>query len=136
MQKKFEAILGADELDELIEILPKNGIILLQGDLASGKTTLVKKIAQKHGFSDVTSPTFSVMQNYGEIYHYDIYRDGFDGLRKNGLFETLFEDGLHLVEWADSDLIAALKKFEMEFYLVSITSGEFKRKYEVFYAQT
>ena len=109
MQKKFEAVLGENELLNLVQILPKTGIILLQGNLACGKTTLVKAIAKSRGFKDtVSSPTFSLMQNYGEIYHYDIYRVGFNAITQNGLFENIFEDGLHLIEWGDDNLIKAL----------------------------
>ena len=54
---------GKDELPRLAQTLPKSGIILLMGDLASGKTTLVKAIAKTHGIDPavVNSPTFSVM---------------------------------------------------------------------------
>ena len=92
-----------NELNELVQVLPKSGVVLLSGDLASGKTTLVKAIIKAHGIDEsVTSPTFSLMQIYGkDIYHYDIYQIGFDGMAKNGLFENLFEEGLHLVEWGD-----------------------------------
>lgn len=137
MQKKFEAVLSENELLNLVQILPKTGVILLQGNLACGKTTLAKAIVKSRGFKDtVSSPTFSLMQNYGEIYHYDIYRVGFNAITQNGLFENIFEDGLHLIEWGDDNLIKALKKYEMNFYIVKITAqiSENKRKYEVFYA--
>ncbi len=77
-----------NELDELVRVLPKSGVVLLSGDLASGKTTLVKAIIKACGIEEsVTSPTFSLMQIYGkDIYHYDIYQIGFDGMAKNGLF--------------------------------------------------
>ena len=60
-----------NELDELVRVLPKSGVMLLSGDLASGKTTLVKAIIKAHGIDEsVTSPTFSLMQIYGkDIYH-------------------------------------------------------------------
>ncbi|MGP1484779.1 MAG: tRNA (adenosine(37)-N6)-threonylcarbamoyltransferase complex ATPase subunit type 1 TsaE [Campylobacter sp.] len=128
--------LKLDELEKLVEILPKSGIIILQGDLASGKTTLVKRIVKSAGFDEnVTSPTFSVMQIYGEkIFHYDIYQHGFEAILRNGLFENLFESGLHLVEWGDDDLEKALKKFEQKFLKIKISPSENGRKYEVFNA--
>ena len=134
MSKKFE--LSQNELDKLVQVLPKTGIILLMGDLASGKTTLVKAIAKTHGIDEkiVNSPTFSVMQKYGEIYHYDIYNDGVAGLAQNGLFENFFEDGLHIVEWADENLINLLRKYLLEFCVVKIEISSEKRKYEVSYA--
>ena len=128
--------LGKDELARLAQTLPKSGIILLMGDLASGKTTLVKAIAKTHGIDPavVNSPTFSVMQHYGDIYHYDIYNDGVAGLAQNGLFENFFEDGLHIVEWADENLAQLLRKYLLEFCVIKIKISGEKREYEVSYA--
>lgn len=126
--------LNLNELDELVGILPKSGVIILQGDLASGKTTLVKAIVKAHGIdADVTSPTFSVMQSYGDkIFHYDIYQSGFEGILKNGLFENLLEDGLHLVEWGDESLQKMLAKFGEKYIKIIISPSANGRKYEVY----
>lgn len=133
MQSVFE--LGLDELDAIVQKLPKTGVIVLRGDLASGKTTLTKAIVASFGIkADVTSPTFSIMQNYENIYHYDIYQNGFDGLKANGLFENLFENGLHIVEWGDENLIRLLKKYGIDVCIVDITAKENKRIYEVSFA--
>ncbi|AQW86120.1 N6-L-threonylcarbamoyladenine synthase, TsaE subunit [Campylobacter pinnipediorum subsp. caledonicus] len=135
MSKKF--ILGLDDINSLMDILPKNGIILLQGTLASGKTTLVKNIVKFHGiYEEVTSPTFSIMQSYKSeditIYHYDIYQNGVNGLLNNGLFENLFEDGLHLVEWGDENLENLLKNYEIQYIKIVINLKDDLREYEVF----
>lgn len=131
---KREFILNLNELDELAKILPKEGVVILRGDLASGKTTLVKAIAKACGIdSDVTSPTFSVMQGYeNNVFHYDIFQNGFEGILKNGLFENFFEEGLHLVEWGDDELEDMLKKFNIAYVKILITPHERGRKYEVF----
>ena len=132
MKQDFD--LNLNELDELVGILPKSGVIILQGDLASGKTTLVKAIVKAHGIdADVTSPTFSVMQSYGDkIFHYDIYQSGFEGILKNGLFENLLEDGLHLVEWGDESLQKMLAKFGEKYIKIIISPSANGRKYEVY----
>ncbi|OCR89828.1 ATP-binding protein [Campylobacter fetus subsp. testudinum] len=133
MLKKFE--LGEDELDLIVKELPKSGVIVLQGDLASGKTTLVKSIVKSAGIDEnVSSPTFSVMQNYGNIYHYDIYQNGIESIKKNGLFENFFEDGLHIVEWGDENLIDMLNKYEIKVCVVKISVLNDKRTYEVNFA--
>lgn len=133
MSKNFE--LALSEISQIAEILPKNGIVILRGDLASGKTTLVKKIAEIHGQNpqNVSSPTFSIMQNYGEIFHYDIYNCGLNGLLENGLFENFFESGLHLIEWGDENLAKMLKNFGLKFCVVKILASKDakKRIYEV-----
>ena len=131
---KLDFDLNLNELDELVQILPKSGVIILQGDLASGKTTLVKAIVKAHGIdAEVTSPTFSVMQSYGDrIFHYDIYQSGFEGILKNGLFENLLEEGLHLVEWGDESLEKMLAKFGEKYVKIIISPSTNGRKYEVY----
>ncbi|EFP1008146.1 tRNA (adenosine(37)-N6)-threonylcarbamoyltransferase complex ATPase subunit type 1 TsaE, partial [Campylobacter jejuni] len=37
-----EFILAKDEIKTMLQIMPKEGVVLLQGDLASGKTSLVQ----------------------------------------------------------------------------------------------
>ncbi|MGG7073403.1 tRNA (adenosine(37)-N6)-threonylcarbamoyltransferase complex ATPase subunit type 1 TsaE [Campylobacter sp. 9BO] len=122
-----------DEIYKVVELLPEQGVVILQGNLASGKTTLVKAVAKFHGITeDVTSPTFSVMQSYEDrIFHYDIYQNGIDALLANGLFENLLEDGLHLVEWGDERLENLLKKYELKYTKIIIKTIENAREYEV-----
>lgn len=132
MSKKYELILDESEIARIVKLLPNEGVILLRGDLASGKTTLVKNIVKAHNISaNVTSPTFSIMQNYENIYHYDLYQTSINEILENGLFENFFEDGLHLVEWGDDDLKARLENFGLECSTINITNLNNKRKYEV-----
>lgn len=61
------------------ELLPAGSTILLEGDLGSGKTTLVKGIGQGLGIQEqIVSPTFSLIDEYTEgrlpLYHLDVYR--------------------------------------------------------------
>ena len=130
MKKQF--ILNENELNELIKELPLNGVIILQGDLASGKTTLCQKIAQFLGKNEnLSSPTFALMQDYGDLYHYDLYRTDCDEIMLNGLFENFFEDGLHLVEWGDEKLIQRLLKYEISVCVVKISLKKNARHYEI-----
>lgn len=134
--KRF--ILGEDELelmaDEIREMLPDGGVVILQGTLASGKTTLVKAVAKALGIKEaVTSPTFSLQQCYGErLFHYDIYNHGFEHFLSLGMMEELEREGYHLVEWGDDALISLLKSAQMPLMVIRITKDENdKRRYEV-----
>lgn len=92
MQKTFE--LKLDELSNLVEYLIellKNDdfIVILRGDLASGKTTLVKNYVKTLNLDDlVTSPTFSLQAIYsGNIFHYDVYNKTLNEFIALGMLE-------------------------------------------------
>ncbi|HKJ80666.1 MAG TPA: tRNA (adenosine(37)-N6)-threonylcarbamoyltransferase complex ATPase subunit type 1 TsaE [Ignavibacteriaceae bacterium] len=56
----------------------KNGdVIILNGDLGTGKTFFVKALAKNFGIANVSSPTFAIVNEYygsKKIYHFDFYR--------------------------------------------------------------
>lgn len=132
-----EFVLAECELDELCASVPKAGVVLLMGDLASGKTTLVRALARFRGSKDaVNSPTFSLLQSYesaeGAIYHYDIYNVGFTGLLQRGLGENLSEQGLHLIEWGDENAELYLQKMGLKCVKIEISNHQNKRKYRLY----
>ena len=113
------------------ERLPNGGVVLLKGDLASGKTTLVKAFAKFMGVvDDVSSPTFSIMQEYGDlIYHYDIYNEGVKKFLQSGLIENLEVEGYHFIEWADEKLEKIVKDFGFEYIKIEILPINESREY-------
>lgn len=82
-------------------------VICLVGDLGTGKTTLVKAIAEGLGIrEDVTSPTFNIVNIYRSgrlpLYHFDVYRlSGYEEFLATGSDEYFDADGLCVIEWAD-----------------------------------
>ncbi len=131
-------ILKEEELSKVCELikskLPDGGVVILQGDLASGKTTLVKSFVKSFGVMDmVTSPTFSLQHCYGErIFHYDIYNHGLEHFISLGMLEELEKEGYHLLEWGDDALMSILKSAGMSVIRVKIEKCESKRRcYEV-----
>jgi tRNA threonylcarbamoyladenosine biosynthesis protein TsaE len=110
-----EIIVSLENISEiayfLIDKLPENVIIFLDGEVGAGKTTLVQEIAKKFNINDsVTSPTFSLQQQYGDkLFHYDLYRLDDDEFLNLGLHEELDKDGWHLIEWGGSKLKEFLK---------------------------
>jgi len=90
------------------ELVPPS-LVLLQGELGAGKTTLVKGIVEEYSVTNreqVTSPTFTLIHEYRsprvDIYHIDLYR--VDTPRE---LETLAIDDLFgprsliLIEWGE-----------------------------------
>ncbi len=121
--KKYN--LELDKLDSLAKEIRKefsNGVVILQGDLAAGKTTFVKAMAKELGyFEDVTSPTFSLQQRYGDkIFHYDVYNHGVEHFVSMGMLEELDKEGVHFVEWGDDKLISILQNAGMDFMTIEI----------------
>ena len=133
------------KLNNLMPIISKFGrkitkvVVILKGDLAAGKTTLVKEILKAKGLEDaVTSPTFSLQQCYGEnIYHYDMYNHGLDHFLSLGLLEELDKEGLHFVEWGDDALQEILEDAEISTTVIEIVKvADDEREYRIEYAQT
>ena len=87
--------------------IPKGSILLLNGDLGSGKTTFIKGIARglKIGQTEVSSPTFVLMNVYHgrlPLFHFDLYRlNDIEEISSIGYDEFLYDDGVSVIEWAD-----------------------------------
>jgi len=113
---EFTTQSGADTVAvgrKLAELLKPPQLLLLRGELGTGKTTLVKGIAQALDAAEpdeVTSPTFTLLHEYDgtrkgkpvKLYHLDVYRlEGERQLETLGLDDLLTQDALVLVEWGD-----------------------------------
>ncbi len=135
LQKKV----ALDNLDsfakEILALLPSSSIVLLNGNLAAGKTTLVASIvkALDVGASLATSPTFALQQCYSNsVFHYDFYRVEFEDLVELGLLEEFEKEGIHLVEWADESLVDLLIRAGFSLFSIGIEfSADGKREYKV-----
>lgn len=85
--------------------LEAGDVIVLAGDLGSGKTVLVQGIAAGLEVTEpVVSPTFTIMREYDgrvRLHHLDVYRlDRLQEALDLGLDE-LFAEGVTVIEWGD-----------------------------------
>lgn len=85
----------------------KNGdIIVLSGELGSGKTKFTEGVLTYFGLeNEISSPTFTVVNEYKKeninIYHFDVYRlDDIDEFYAIG-GEEYFESGICIIEWGE-----------------------------------
>ncbi|MDQ1263617.1 MAG: tRNA threonylcarbamoyladenosine biosynthesis protein TsaE [Campylobacterota bacterium] len=133
--KKY--LLGLDELHILAKYIVdnfKNGVVILRGDLAAGKTTLVREVVKYLEIDeDVTSPTFSLQHSYaGKIFHYDIYNHGLEHFISLGMLEELEREGLHFVEWGDDVLDGILTEAGIDSLTINIKKiSSNKREYSI-----
>ena len=135
MQKEFE--LELDQIDILAnylkDILIEDSIVILRGDLASGKTTLVKSYLKVLDLPDlVTSPTFSLQAIYSNnIFHYDVYNKTLGEFISLGMLEEFEKKGVHFVEWGDEKLEEILNDYGYKVILIEIEKKDNKRLYKI-----
>ena len=90
----------------LAPLLKAGDVILLDGPLGAGKTTLVRGLLEALGHADeVPSPSFAIVQPYDDLamplWHVDLYRiEHPSELAELGL-DTVLDDGVLVVEWPD-----------------------------------
>ena len=90
----------------LADLVPLGGVVALRGELASGKTCLVRGMAARIApGAHVSSPTFTLVNLYGEqpkLYHVDLYRlTGLGEVIDLGYEEIFDPDGICVIEWAE-----------------------------------
>ncbi|MBX3002889.1 MAG: tRNA (adenosine(37)-N6)-threonylcarbamoyltransferase complex ATPase subunit type 1 TsaE [Anaerolineales bacterium] len=110
---------------QLGELLGVGDVLWLEGDLGSGKTTLVQGIAAGWGSADsVTSPTFVLVNIYRrpdrqQLAHMDAYRlESAEDAEQLDL-EALIERGPLIVEWAPR-IAAALPAENLRLQLTTL----------------
>lgn len=104
-------VFSLDQIQEVAEqILASNPkkIILFNGEMGVGKTTLIKQLCKSLGVQDATSsPTFSLVNEYytsnnETVYHFDFYR-----LNKEtealdmGVDDYLYSGNWCFIEWSE-----------------------------------
>lgn len=91
---------------EFAKKLNKGDIIVLSGELGSGKTKFVQGVLEYFGLdNEISSPTFTIVNEYSKdntnIYHFDVYRlsDTDEFYAMGG--DEYFSNGICLIEWGE-----------------------------------
>ena len=107
MRKSINSLEDLDSVSlDIVKQLQPGDICLLYGDMGMGKTTFVSKIMSHLSFYDVSSPTYSIVQEYDSIppvYHIDVYR--VEGSSQIDLLDLDYyfdqKDHITFIEWPD-----------------------------------
>jgi tRNA threonylcarbamoyladenosine biosynthesis protein TsaE len=94
---------------EFAKRLKPPALVLLTGDLGTGKTTLTKGIVSGLGAAtedEVTSPTFTLVHVYGRdsvrVYHADLYRiESFHDFETLGMEDLFSSPSIAILEWSE-----------------------------------
>lgn len=96
--------------------LNKGDILILSGDLGSGKTKFTEGFLSYFGLeNEISSPTFTIVNEYHKkdinIYHFDVYRleDSSEFYAIGG--DEYFEKGICIIEWGELIEDALPKKY-------------------------
>lgn len=121
--------------EKLASVIRPGDVIALIGNLAAGKTHLIKGISSGLGaveHHEVSSPTFVLINEYDTrdglcIYHLDAYRlDSVRQLDQLGFDDYCRPDSVVLVEWADK-VLPALTGFDYKtIYIDHVSEAERK----------
>ena len=120
--------------DHIKDLVNNYTIFLFEGDMGSGKTTLIKQIVKDIGISEnVKSPTFSLVNEYIEndliIFHFDLYRINKENeLDSIGFYEYLDSGKLCFIEWPN----IALQNIYKDYVLIKISvTSDSEREIEI-----
>ena len=107
--KKIYTLLEVDQIArEIIELI-SGKVVLFYGQMGVGKTTLIKEICKSlHSDEVISSPTFSLVNEYRTqydepIYHFDFYRiDSEEEALDIGVEDYFYSGDWCLIEWPNN----------------------------------
>jgi tRNA threonylcarbamoyladenosine biosynthesis protein TsaE len=116
---------------EFSYLINPGDVIILDGNLGTGKTLFIKSVLKSLSISDVSSPTFALVNEYigdKKYYHFDFYRiEKISELYDIGFDEYMKEEeAIKFIEWGNLfPLILPHKRTEVKIILQDDFSRDF-----------
>lgn len=111
-------------------------IVLLKGDLGTGKTALVKNYVQEVLGITADSPTFNIVNTYSKekvnIHHFDLYRlETAEEIEDIGFWDYVDNGDLCFIEWPEkiAELLPLEQLLEVQIHLSSKPWREYRISY-------
>ncbi len=93
---------------QLLESLGHRKIVVFDGQMGAGKTTLITAVLKAMGIPDPDgSPTYSIVNTYhslyyGDVLHFDVYRlNSLEEALGIGMEEMVYSDAYCFIEWGE-----------------------------------
>lgn len=123
---------------KLASSLQGDEIIVLTGELGSGKTKFTEGFLEYFGFHDISSPSFSIINEYDikdekTIYHFDVYRLEDEDEFFNIGGEEFFGKGICIIEWGEKIKDILPKKYIHIHIMRNFELEDNKREIEIEY---
>lgn len=128
--------------EEFSDLIKPGDVVLLKGNLGSGKTTFVKGFARGLGInSRIISPTFVVVREHNvnnssnkikKLYHFDLYRLTSEDEVKKVDLKNYIEDksGVVVIEWPE----LSTKLMDKNYWIVTFEiKSNYKRDINIYY---
>ena len=106
-------------------------VIRIDGDMGTGKTTLISSLCKSLGVKEtISSPTFSLVNTYHigneKIYHFDFYRLKNENEAIDfGIEEYLDSGNICFMEWAEK--ISSHLPLEYDHYILNIVDEKYRK---------
>jgi tRNA threonylcarbamoyladenosine biosynthesis protein TsaE len=135
----IELSFDLNSIEEIAETLLKKvqtKTILFYGEMGVGKTTLIQTLVNKLGGNNVSSPTFSIVNEYEVdndiVYHFDFYRiESEEEAYDIGIEDYFYSGHWVFIEWPDK--IAGILPNETDISYIKLNpNGSRTLKLEVF----
>jgi len=100
-------------LKEKLKDKKKPLIFIIEGELGVGKTVFVKGLGESLGIKNIISPTFVIYYEYGNFYHFDLYRiEEKEEFKHLGIERLLMPGNILCFEWGEKagEIIDLLKE--------------------------